>query len=264
MKLLDFYCRLTIDFDAPVEHHSFAVRGIPQDNAMQRIDSLQWRAEPADFLGKSRDQWGNLGCYGSYQGQQTHFEADFSGQAATGLARCLPVENEKKLLVFCHQTALTMPDASIRALGAGLNDPVELMGTVHSALVYAPGTTNVSTTAAQALAQGSGVCQDYSHILLSLLRSRGIPCRYVTGMLLGEGASHAWVEVLEDGHWLALDPTNNQIVTDQHIKLSHGRDAADCPLNRGVFRGAAGQRTEIKVIVNEVNGEGLRSAFGTF
>lgn len=255
MKLLDFCCRLSIHFDAPVEHHSFALRGIPQGNAMQRIENLQWRAEPADFLKKSRDQWGNLGCYGSFQGQQTHFEAEISGRAVTGLARCLPVEDENRLPVFRHQTALTAADEAIRSLGAGLNSPVQLMGAVHDALTYAPGTTNVSTTAAQALQLGSGVCQDYSHILLALLRSRSIPCRYVTGMLLGEGASHAWVEVLEDSHWLALDPTNNQIVTDQHIKLSHGRDAADCPLNRGVFRGTAGQRAAIKVIVNEVKGE---------
>lgn len=255
MKLLDFCCCLSIHFDAPVEHHSFALRGIPQSSAMQRIENLQWRAEPADFLGKSRDQWGNLGCYGSFQGQQTHFEAEISGRAVTGLARCLPVEDEKQLLIFRHPTALTAADEAIRRLGRGLNDPVQLMGAVHAALTYAPGTTSVSTTAAQALAQCSGVCQDYSHILLALLRSRGLPCRYVTGMLLGEGASHAWVEVLEDSHWLALDPTNNQIVTDQHIKLSHGRDAADCPLNRGVFRGTAAQRAKIKVIVNEVNGE---------
>lgn len=252
MKHLEFCCRLTLHFDAPVERHCFALRGVPQDNAMQRIEALTWQLAPADFLSKSRDQWGNLGCYGSFRERQTKFEAVLSGRAFTGLARTVPVEDEKLLPVFCHQTELTAENEAIRGLGKGLHSLAELMAAVHSALIYAPGTTGVSTTAAQALAQGTGVCQDYAHVLLALLRSRGIPCRYVTGMLLGEGASHAWVEALQDGAWLPLDPTNNQLVTDQHIKLSHGRDAADCPLNRGVFRGTAGQRAELAVIVNEM------------
>ena len=79
----------------------------------------------------------------------------------------------------------------------------------------------------------------------------GIIARYVAGMMLGEGASHAWVEVLHDGIWTGYDPTNDLIVSDGHIKLSHGRDAWDCAINRGIFLGSANQTTEISVIVAE-------------
>ena len=128
------------------------------------------------------------------------------------------------------------------------------MQAVHDALSYEPGTTTVRTTAAQAFALGHGVCQDYSHVMLAVLRAAGIPARYAAGMLLGEGESHAWVEVLYQGNWYAFDPTNCVAVTDQHIKLSHGRDSDDCAINRGVFMGFGQQQTEISVIVTEKEG----------
>ena len=126
-----------------------------------------------------------------------------------------------------------------------------VMHAVHEVLSYTPGSTSAKTTAAEAFDQGCGVCQDYSHIMLAALRSHGIIARYVAGMMLGEGASHAWVEVLHDGIWTGYDPTNDLIVSDGHIKLSHGRDAWDCAINRGIFLGSANQTTEISVIVAE-------------
>ena len=69
----------------------------------------------------------------------------------------------------------------------------------------------------------------------------------------GEGASHAWVEIYENGCWYAVDPTNNLIVDDAHIKISHGRDYKDCLINQGVFTGSAGQNQEIHVLVQEGN-----------
>lgn len=94
-----------------------------------------------------------------------------------------------------------------------------------------------------------GVCQDYSHILLSLCRMERIPARYVVGMLVGEGLSHAWVEVYESGRWIALDPTNNLVVDDEHIRISVGRDYGDCTMNQGIFVGQTTQTQEVKVFV---------------
>ncbi len=87
--------------------------------------------------------------------------------------------------------------------------------------------------------------------MISLLRLRGIKARYVVGMLMGEGLSHAWVEAEDNGLWYALDPTNFQMVTDQHIKISHGRDYQDCRINQGLFYGPAHQQQEISVIVQK-------------
>ena len=105
------------------------------------------------------------------------------------------------------------------------------------------------------MALGKGVCQDYSHILLSLCRMEGIPCRYVVGMLIGEGASHAWVEICSEGRWIALDPTNNLVVDDQHIKISAGRDYQDCIINQGIFTGQTRQTQQILVSVKETENQ---------
>ena len=77
--------------------------------------------------------------------------------------------------------------------------------------------------------------------MLSLLRMEGIPARYVTGMLVGEGASHAWVEALCGGYWYGFDPTNDLLVDDSYIRVSCGRDSADCAIIRGTFLGLAAQ-----------------------
>ena len=90
----------------------------------------------------------------------------------------------------------------------------------------------------------TGVCQDEAHIMLALLREKRIPCRYVMGYMLGEGATHAWVEVARDGLWLGFDPTNRRLVNEEYIRVAAGRDANDCPVNRGVFIGAASQASQ--------------------
>ena len=78
-----------------------------------------------------------------------------------------------------------------------------------------------------------------------------MPCKYVAGMMIGEGATHAWVEVFEDGKWLSLDPTHNRRVDDTYIVISRGRDAQDCSINQGVFTGGGSQKQEVHVCVEE-------------
>ena len=117
---------------------------------------------------------------------------------------------------------------------------------------YEPGVTGVFTTAEEAFALAQGVCQDYAHILLALCRASRVPCRYVVGMMIGEGASHAWVEVFEDGFWLSLDPTHKRRTDDTYIAISRGRDAQDCSINQGVFTGGGKQSQEISVSVEEI------------
>ena len=113
----------------------------------------------------------------------------------------------------------------------------------------------MDTTAEKALSGGSGVCQDYAHIMLALLRMDRIPCRYVAGMMMGEGSSHAWVEVWDDKRWIGYDPTNKKLVNEDYIKISNGRDFADCLVNQGIFTGNVTQTQEISVIVEEVRDE---------
>ncbi|MGN0398228.1 MAG: transglutaminase family protein [Candidatus Fimimorpha sp.] len=99
---------------------------------------------------------------------------------------------------------------------------MRIMEKVYQTLSYVKGATTVETSAEQALQLGQGVCQDYAHIMISLCRMAGIPSRYVVGMLIGEGLSHAWVEIESNGYWYGLDLTNFLVVNDQHIKISMG------------------------------------------
>ena len=122
------------------------------------------------------------------------------------------------------------------------------MHKLHQDLSYEKGVTTFQTTAEEAMKLKKGVCQDYAHILIALLRMMRIPARYVVGMMIGEGFSHAWVEMEADGRWYGLDPTNDVLVGENYIKISHGRDYNDCIVNKGVFTGMASQKQDISVI----------------
>jgi len=131
---------------------------------------------------------------------------------------------------------------------------------VRDRLSYAAGATTVSTTAGEAWAAGSGVCQDFTHAMLSLLRSAGIPARYVSGYLhteedaLGEtvrGESHAWVEVWNGG-WEGLDPTNDRTVGAAHVLVARGRDYADVPPLKGIYAGGASQGLGVEVEITQL------------
>lgn len=252
MKLLSYHYHLKIDVDAPISGHRFTLRCTPVSDARQRIVRSERYVFPADFLSDSLDSWGNALIYGCCRGEHSSFEANVCGQAVAGLSEWVPSDNPGRDAIFRFPTVLTRADDSLVKFASGLpRNPEQIMEAIHKSLEYCPGSTTVDTSAAQAFAAGHGVCQDYAHVMLAVLRQLGIPCRYVVGMLLGEGKSHAWVEALDGSRWYGFDPTNCRRVTDEHIKLSHGRDYRDCTINRGLFRGTASQRADISVIVSE-------------
>lgn len=127
---------------------------------------------------------------------------------------------------------------------------------------YTKGITDVETTLDKILTIRQGVCQDFAHVLLQLLRTAGIPSRYVSGYicpndsnLRGEGATHAWVEFYSPSFgWLGVDPTNNIWATDKHVKLSVGRDFRDCTLVKGTFKGIAKQSLSVSVSIGYKSG----------
>ncbi|HEV7827123.1 MAG TPA: transglutaminase family protein [Mycobacteriales bacterium] len=132
---------------------------------------------------------------------------------------------------------------------------------VRDHLDYDTGSTGVRTTAVEAWEARSGVCQDFAHVTLALLRSAGIPARYVSGYLhpvldapVGTtvvGQSHAWVEAWV-GEWTAVDPTNGSAVAERHVRVANGRDYADVSPLRGVYTGAAGSSLEVTVEVTRL------------
>lgn len=151
-----------------------------------------------------------------------------------------------------------------RSAAAGLT-PAEaaeaVVARVHTEMRYLPGTTEVHTTAADAWARRSGVCQDYAHVALSMLRSLGVPARYASGYLhprpdapVGEtvaGESHAWIEVWTGGWW-GIDPANNKTIDGHHVLIGTGRDYADVPPVKGIYTGGDESVLEVTVRITRL------------
>ena len=112
---------------------------------------------------------------------------------------------------------------------------------VYEHFEYARDVTSASSPVADVLAHRKGVCQDFAHLMVAILRSFGMPARYVSGYIHRpnkESQSHAWCEAwLPDLGWVGIDPTNDCLVHDYHIKVACGRDFTDVPPNKGVYRG---------------------------
>jgi transglutaminase-like putative cysteine protease len=165
-------------------------------------------------------------------------------------------------------TPYTPRDRELSSVAARLrrgNDPPDAAlaacGWVHEQLTYQRGTTGVHTTAVEALRAGEGVCQDYAHLTLALLRAMGVPGRYVSGYLhtnpdaaLREhvrGESHAWVEVWTGGWW-GYDPTNDIPVGSRHVWVAVGRDYADVAPIKGIFSGGESSALEVTVDITRL------------
>ena len=145
--------------------------------------------------------------------------------------------------------------------------------TIHQRFRYEKGATHVQSSIGDVLSTGAGVCQDFAHLLLAVLRMRGLPARYVSGYLvprrtaepgasveevIGGQASHAWTEAYLPGPgWVGLDPTLGRPTGLQHVRVAYGRDYGDVPPVRGVYKGHAGQRLSVDVRVRPaLDGEG--------
>jgi transglutaminase-like putative cysteine protease len=136
-----------------------------------------------------------------------------------------------------------------------------IMDWIHREFTYAPGSTDVDTHLEQAFAQRRGVCQDYAHVMIGMCRSIGIPARYVSGYLyngprdhlIGNQASHAWVEIhLPHAGWVGYDPTNNTVADERFVKIAVGRDYQDVSPIQGSYMGSAHCRLEVRVKVERI------------
>jgi transglutaminase-like putative cysteine protease len=162
-----------------------------------------------------------------------------------------PVERDPRLAQFAEQIGLFQCTRAAEAV-------LLVMTRLRERIEYKKGVTSSATTVSDALNVGQGVCQDFSHLGLALLRMIGIPARYVSGYLYKESPreleTHAWCEAyLPSVGWVGLDPTHGELTSEGHVAVAVGRSYADVPPNRGVYRGEAEERIAVKVTIDRLD-----------
>ena len=241
-----------VRFGREVGLHNILLRCLPARTTFQQclceelvLSEGFWHEEGTDGLGNRIVTGGT---------SMPHKELAYCVRGAVEVdTYCIPDPSPHPAYLF--PTALTTTTRDMAALlpqddGCGFLDfCLYITHAVHHHIAYTPGVTDMHTTAGEAFGTRRGVCQDYAHVMIALLRKAGIPARYVCGLMAGEGQTHAWVEAHDGNCWYAFDPTNDTAVAYGYIKLAHGRDVADCPVSRGMYTGLTTEETTIKAIV---------------
>lgn len=261
-------------YDAPVMQSYNEARLEPRSDRHQAVLSSRVEVEPATRVVRHIDYWGSVVHH--FDLQSPHQELTVVGRAVveTGTAPVEPGDASwdeladealrdqfEELLVPTPTVSwngeITETAAAIKAASATPADAAEAAAAwVHERLEYVPGSTGVQTTVNEVLTHGSGVCQDFAHVTLALLRAMGLPAWYVSGYLhpnvdaqideKAVGESHAWVAAFTGSVW-PLDPTSMKPVEERHIRVAAGRDYHDVAPFRGIYAGRAEQTLEVLV-----------------
>src|SRR6185436_17366570 len=242
-------------YSAPITQSVMEVRMQPRTEGSQRCLNFQLSVTPSARVLNYRDYLGNVihnfDIPGEHRQLSIIAQSQVEVRPLADLPESLPTstwdeisQSEYDMLVPSH---FTHPSPLLSDLAEELqverrDDPLsllrELTTKIYDAFAYVPDSTAVDSPIDDALKARQGVCQDFTHIMLALLRPLGIPARYVSGYLYPRqggsrstpGASHAWVEALLPGlGWVGFDPTNNLIADSRHIRVAIGRDYADVP-----------------------------------
>lgn len=261
---------LTVDHTTRYRY-AVPVRAVVQSHRLtpSRFDgqkALNWTVTVTggEMGGAFRDGAGDWVQGWTVKGPVSEIEVRVQGQIeTTDLAGMLRGHRElAPVLAYLRDTPATMPDDALRALAdsARHDDPLPhahaLAFAVAGAIAYRPGSTQQHTTAAEALAQGEGVCQDHAQALIACARHAGFPARYVSGYLFASEdgqpheASHAWAEVHVPGYgWIGFDPANRCCPDDRYIRLGSGLDATEAAPIKGIARGLGAESMDVTVAI---------------
>jgi transglutaminase-like putative cysteine protease len=272
----------TFRYEPAVRESVMEVRLQPRSDGEQRCLSFTLDVDPAANIMQYRDFTGNTVHHFDIAGSHTQVKvtaqsavevqsipaprAADSGDWADLDALIAGNDHWEMLLPshFAHSNAQL--EQLAKELGCERRgNPLDLLTGLNEAIyklfAYVPNSTKVDSPIEEALQARQGVCQDFAHIMTALVRRMNIPCRYVSGYMFHrdddendrsvEGASHAWVEALVPRlGWVAFDPTNNLVGGDRHIRVAIGRDYADVPPTRGVYKGEAQSELSVAVTVS--------------
>ena len=258
MKTVKFQYQTELVFSSPASEHCFRLKILPPGDSRQSIKNLSWHINPHPTVWHTDDGFGNDTLSGFINLPHNHFRFGIEGTAeVTDVSYIKPYtpgsKPERVLLCPTELTGVhgTLSDFYNETAKSAPDDTLERVQyfshAVHTSLRYERGVTANTTTAQQAFDGGVGVCQDYAHILLALLRNAGIPCRYVAGLASDYGETHAWVEAWIGDRYYGIDPTRDKLIDEGYIALSRGRDFEDCSVERGVFKGACRGTQTIKL-----------------
>ena len=263
-------------YSKPISESIMEVRIQPRSEGNQYCLDFQLRTSPRSNIMNYRGEFGNRVHH--FDIPNSHNQLTITAQALVDVTAPSPLPEALTPQAWDELDALTgsddywdtlmpshfaNPSELLYELAHELDvrrrdDPLTALRDLNSAIyktfAYSPKTTRVDSPIDEALSLRKGVCQDFAHIMITLARHLQIPCRYVSGYLyrgerrsLGE-ATHAWVEAyLPDLGWVGFDPTNNTVTDERHVRVAIGRDYADVPPTRGVFRGKA--ESELTVTV---------------
>ena len=274
----------TFHYEPAIRESVMEVRMQPRSEGMQRCLSFHLDVNPATNIMQYRDFTGNIVHHFDIAGSHTQVEltaqsvvevqdapaprASDAGDWADLDAQVAADDYWEMLLPSQFARSSEPLQQLSQELRCGRRGhPLELLSELNEAIygmfAYVPNSTNVDSPIEEALHSRRGVCQDFAHIMIALVRPLRVPCRYVSGYMFHrdlkqekrdrsvEGASHAWVEALVPRlGWVAFDPTNNLIGADRHIRVAIGRDYADVPPTRGVYKGEAHSELSVAVTVS--------------
>lgn len=255
-------------YEATVHYSIQQLRLTPASGAAQVV--RRWSIDAPGKLDATFDAYGNVLHTLVINKPHSEIQLQVSGEVDTiplvdGLLRdaagLIPLEH------FTCATRLTEADAAIRELAASVPslassaNLIELSEQIVQRVQYNPGITEVTSTAAQALALGNGVCQDHAHLMLACCRARGIPARYVSGYMepgddgsateASSGASHAWVDVWLDGKgWISIDVTHAAFASEIYCRLAVARDYEAAAPVRGRRIGGLEEHLKVSVTVS--------------
>jgi transglutaminase-like putative cysteine protease len=268
-------------YSSPITESMMEVRIQPRSEGMQRSLDFRLNTSPRSQILGYRDENGNRVHHFDVPNKHNHLTvtAETIVEVITPpvIPEALPATAWQELDALTandeywdmlHPSHFARPTELLHQLMRELDirrreDPLTTVKHISEAIYtnfeYAKQNTRVDSPIDDALKIRRGVCQDFAHIMIALVRELRMPCRYVSGYLFQQGergdrssvgATHAWVEVLLPGlDWVGFDPTNNTIAREKHIRVAIGRDYADVPPTRGVFRGKAESELSVTVRV---------------
>jgi len=286
----------TFRYEPAVRESVMEVRLQPRSDGDQRCLSFTLDVDPAANIMQYRDFTGNTVHHFDIAG--SHTQVKVSAQSSVEVQSVSPpraadsgdwsdldaqVEGgdywEMLLPSDFVRSSRALEELATKLECERRGNPLDLLTKLNTGIyelfAYVPNSTQVDSPIEDALESRQGVCQDFAHILIALVRRLKIPCRYVSGYMFHrdekekdrslEGASHAWVEALVPRlGWVAFDPTNNLVGGDRHIRVAIGRDYADVAPTRGVYKGEAQSELSVAVTVSPADGVAAEPATPSF